>query len=433
MDDRKTIPPIAPEALQDGLRIVAMSDVGCVREENQDFMGWFSVEGAQLLVVADGMGGHSGGFEASRIAVDLVRQSFAELGATGAPREVLAEAVRRANARVREVAAASPLMRGMGTTVVMAMVRDGQAWLAHVGDSRCYLVRDGRATLLTMDHSRVNRMVAAGLLSAEAAVDHPMGHILERSIGATDDVEAEVSPKPLELLRGDRLMLCSDGLWGLVRGPEIGSLFTGRTLSESVEGAIALALERGADDNTTVGALELVEGPTQEVSSDLPEAAETRRMPAAPPATTSQVPELSEGGRSAAPEVAAATGVGFILLVVFLGLAAVILVGVGLKIISGDEPTPTPTAAADPEVQPQTAQPAKPTPPVTEPDPDPAKAKQDAVGSEREEGAKPLPSVTGAHQVTGPSEPTSDLWERVWRDRVRSLPPVKRAPGAHSD
>ena len=420
MDDRKTIPPIVPEALHDGVRVVAMSDVGCVRQENQDFMGWFSVEGAQLLVVADGMGGHSGGFEASRIAVDKIRQTFVELGASGNPVTVLAEAVRRANAGVREVAGASPHMKGMGTTVVMALVRDGQAWLAHVGDSRCYLVREGRATLLTVDHSRVNRMVAAGLLTPEAAENHPMGHILERSIGADDQVEAEVTSKPLQLLQGDRLILCSDGLWGLVKGPEIAVAFTGQELRPSVEKVIALALDRGADDNTTVGALEVVDGLVADQGDSPPGADETRRVPAA--ASTTQVAELSDRRPASPPDSAAATGVGFLLAVLFLGVVAVILIVVGLKLLGGDGPGQEPAATAQSEADVPDEPTPEPTAPAREAAPDSDKAKQGAAGAEREDVTqpprKPLPPPGLGGQLTlprpGAAVNAATWWDRWW-------------------
>ena len=410
MDDRKTIQPIVPETLHDGVRVVAMSDVGCVREENQDFMGWFSVEAAQLLVVADGMGGHSGGFEASRIAVDKIRQTFVELGPTHSPVAVLGESVRRANAGVREVAASSSAMRGMGTTVVMALVHDGEAWLAHVGDSRCYLVRDGRATLLTMDHSRVNRMVAAGLLSPEAAEDHPMGHILERSVGADDRVEAEVTPKPLQLFRGDRLVLCSDGLWGMVKGHEIGDLFTGQDLRASVEAAIQLALDRGADDNTTVGSLEVVEGLAEDEVESPAGADETRRMPTASP--TSQVPELQDGQQERPAAGAAATGIGFALLVGVLTVVALVLVVIGWRLLHTEETPPAPPDATGQQGAPEAA---KPTPApsgssdtarqqaVPEPaKPAPTSAPTDAARQQPEpEASKPPPSTSPRDEVDG--------------------------------
>jgi PPM family protein phosphatase len=398
MDDRRTIPPIVPETLHDGVQVVAMSDVGCVREENQDFMGWFSVEGAQLLVVADGMGGHSGGFEASRIAVDKIRQTFVELGASEASVPLLTEAIRRANAGVREVAAAAAAMRGMGTTVVMALVRDGQAWLGHVGDSRCYLVREGRATLLTMDHSRVNRMVAAGLLTAEAAEDHPMGHILERSVGADDHVEAEVTGKPLQLVVGDRLVLCSDGLWGLVKGPEIGELFTGRDLRASVEAAIQLALDRGADDNTTVGSLEVVEGLGLGATGSPPGADETRRVPTTP--GTEQLPELSDPGSRPAAADAAATGIGFLVLVGLLTAVAVVLIAVGWRLLGTDGGTATPAGSAVEQEDEGAA-----TPEVTIDPLEGSKVKQGATAPRPGATTSPAPGAEPAATAAPPVKP----------------------------
>jgi serine/threonine protein phosphatase PrpC len=261
MEDRKTIPPIAPADLRAGCRVVAMSDVGCVREENQDFMGYFRRGESQLLIVADGMGGHSGGFEASRVAVDVLGSAFAEAPPEQSPESLLRESILAANAAVRNVASSNPLLEGMGTTIVVAIVQDGKAYLAHVGDSRAYLIRDNKAILLTLDHSRIFRMLEAGMVHAGQIDDHPMGHILERSIGSNAVVEVEVRTEPVTLQAGDRLVLCSDGLWGMVKDPEIAALFHKENLAEAVEHSIGMALARGADDNTTVGALEVVDGP----------------------------------------------------------------------------------------------------------------------------------------------------------------------------
>jgi protein phosphatase len=240
-----------------------MSDVGCVRDENQDFMGYFRRGEDQLLLVADGMGGHSGGFEASRVAVDFIGTAFAEADGSQSPGEILASSILAANAAVRQVAANNPLLEGMGTTVVAAIVQNGIATFAHVGDSRAYLIRDGQAILITLDHSRIFRMLEAGMVHAGQIDDHPMGHILERSIGSSEIVDVEVGAQGIQLRQGDRLVLCSDGLWGLVNDPEIAQVFSGQDLKAAVEESIGMALARGADDNTTVGALEVVEGPTQ--------------------------------------------------------------------------------------------------------------------------------------------------------------------------
>ncbi len=366
MADRVHIPPIAPDEAQDGIRVVAMSDVGRVRDENQDFMGWFRVDDWQLLVVADGMGGHSGGFEASRIAVDIVRKNFVETASTQAPRDLLASAIQQANAGVREVAAHNPEMEGMGTTIVVAMVQGGQAWIAHVGDSRCYLVRGGALTQLTADHSRVNRMVEAGLLEPEAAEDHPMGHILERSIGSAAEVEVEVRELPLALCQGDRLVLCSDGFWGMVSAEEIGDIFSEPDLKTAVERGIGLALTRGADDNTTIGSLEAQQGATSGQSERPVGALETLRIRAM--SRSAEVAQLAQlepnpsaretsrpgspvdrsGGMSEAPP-AASSGSFPVMLVLGVLLLAVVLIGglVATRFLGGDDDDDSAPAAGE--------------------------------------------------------------------------------------
>ena len=294
MEDRKTIPPIAPADLRAGCRVVAMSDVGCVRDENQDFMGYFRRGESQLLVVADGMGGHSGGFEASRVAVDVLGSAFAEAPLEQSPESLLSESILAANTAVRQVASSNPLLDGMGTTIVVAIVQDGKAYLAHVGDSRAYLIRDKKAILLTLDHSRIFRMLEAGMVHAGQIDDHPMGHILERSIGSNEVVEVEVRTEPVTLQAGDRLVLCSDGLWGMVQDPEIAELFHGENLAEAVEHSIGMALARGADDNTTVGALEVVDGLVSAPPVDDCRAALLAANPVPPPEPVAPEPVAPE-------------------------------------------------------------------------------------------------------------------------------------------
>ena len=260
--DRKNIPPIAPADLHAGCRVVGLSDVGRVREENQDFMGYFRHGANMLLVVADGMGGHSGGFEASRIAVDILGNTFGMADASEDPREILKTGIQRANQAVRQVASNNPVLQGMGTTIVAAIIADGRAWIAHVGDSRIYLLRAGECALLTLDHSRVFRMVEEGMISLDQVDEHPMGHVLERSVGAADVVDVTVREKSVPLQKGDRLILCTDGVTGMVKDEELPGLFdVQKPLFEAAQMAIGLALQRGADDNTTVGVLEVVEGP----------------------------------------------------------------------------------------------------------------------------------------------------------------------------
>ncbi|HIA04402.1 MAG TPA: hypothetical protein EYN66_21335 [Myxococcales bacterium] len=260
-NNRRTVPPIHFPEPYLGYLVTCISDVGPSREENQDFMGYVRLPDRQMVVVADGMGGHSGGFEASRVAVDAAQEVFGNSGSTLHPKEVLSMAIAQANSAVKQVGATNPEMQGMGTTIVMAIITGNEAWIAHVGDSRCYLIRDSRATLVTLDHSRVNRMVAAGMIPIDAADSHAMGHILERCIAGADDLVPEIRPEPVMLAKGDKLMLCSDGLWGVVSDQQIGVLFGKNPLRDAVAKAIDLAIANLTDDNTTVAALELSDGP----------------------------------------------------------------------------------------------------------------------------------------------------------------------------
>jgi len=270
LTDRTVVPPILPDEPYEGLRVIARSDVGCVREENQDFMGWFVAGPRQLLVVADGMGGHSGGYEASRLSVQAIGEVFSE-DPTRAPEDLLDAAICAANTRVRAVASENAELRGMGSTAVCALVEDGRVWIGHVGDSRAYLVRAGEAIRLTRDHTQVNRMVAAGLIPESHADGHPLGHILDRSVGSAPEIEVEVA-SPLLLEPHDRLVLCSDGYCGLVNDVEVGRHFEPRVeLDDSVRSAIELALRRGAPDNTTVAAMAVLsDEPLPEVKSPAP-------------------------------------------------------------------------------------------------------------------------------------------------------------------
>ncbi len=259
MTDRTVVPPILPEEAYEGMQVVARSDVGCVREENQDFMGWFVAGPRQLLVVADGMGGHSGGYEASRLSVQAIGEVFSD-DPKRDPEELLDAAIQAANTRVLAVGGDTPTLRGMGSTAVLALVEEDQLWIAHVGDSRAYLVRAGEAIRLTRDHTQVNRMVAAGLIPETHADGHPLGHILDRSVGSGPELDVEVA-EPISLMPHDRVVLCSDGFSGMLTDYEVGQQFAPqKDLDDSVRSGIEMALERGAPDNTTIAAMAVESG-----------------------------------------------------------------------------------------------------------------------------------------------------------------------------
>jgi protein phosphatase len=236
---------------------VLRTDVGRVRSENQDFGAISTSEeerrdghpGGRLLLVADGMGGHRGGATASRVAAETIKAQY--LGSeTSDVAMALGEAVMRANARVFSEAAANPDLRGMGTTTSALVVRRDQAWIAHVGDSRIYLVRGDAIEQLTDDHSLVASMVREGLLTAKEAETHPRRNVLQRSVGVSEEVEIDVRG-PLSIIEGDTFILCSDGLHGLVKEDELRQV-AARPIGEAADEFIRLSLERGAPDNVTV-------------------------------------------------------------------------------------------------------------------------------------------------------------------------------------
>lgn len=238
------------------VRAVLRTDVGLVRAENQDFGTYTTVEeeqeshpGGRLLIVADGMGGHRGGATASRIAGETVKAQFLGSETRDIP-TALRESLMRANARIFSEAQSNPELRGMGTTTSALAVRGNDAWFAHVGDSRIYLVRDGEIRQLTDDHSLVASMVREGLLTVKEAESHPRRNVLQRSMGVAEDVEIDIRG-PYELQDGDVFVLCSDGLHGVVKEDEIAEV-AGMPLEEAADEYLRRALDRGAPDNVTV-------------------------------------------------------------------------------------------------------------------------------------------------------------------------------------
>jgi serine/threonine protein phosphatase PrpC len=239
-----------------GVQAVLRTDVGLVRSENQDFGTYttpreesHSHPGGRLLVVADGMGGHRGGATASRLAGETVKAQY--LGSeTYDISQALREALARANARIFSESQANPDLRGMGTTTSALVVKNNQAWFAHVGDSRIYVVRGDDIRQITEDHSLVASMVREGLLTAKEAETHPRRNVLQRSMGVSEDVEIDVSG-PFDVLKDDVFILCSDGLHGLVKEPELKEI-AALPIDQAATEYVKRALARGAPDNVTV-------------------------------------------------------------------------------------------------------------------------------------------------------------------------------------
>ncbi len=236
-----------------------------------------------LLLVADGMGGAQGGGRASRLAVAgvtalveeewLTERAFTPEGFT----EVLRRAVAAANRRVREAAESDPTLFGMGTTLTMAGLLDGGAYLVQVGDSRGYLLRQGRLIQLTRDQSMVQELLDAGAITEAEARTSPQRNVILQALGTAPGLEPVLGF--LELRRGDLLLLCSDGLSGLVPPEEMaGILGEERTLQERCTALIQAANAAGGPDNITV-VLARVDGEgVPEPRSDEP----ARPLPIAP-------------------------------------------------------------------------------------------------------------------------------------------------------
>ena len=255
------------------VQAVLKTDVGLVRSENQDFGAYTTPgetegggPGGRLMIVADGMGGHRGGATASRLATETIKKQYLE-SATDDVASALQASLTQANARVFTESQNNADLRGMGTTMSALVIRDGNAWFGHIGDSRIYLVRAGEIKQLTEDHSLVATMVKEGLLTSEEAETHPRRNVLQRSLGVSEQVEADVRG-PFEVQEGDVYILCSDGLHGLVKSEEMRDVAR-LPIAQAASEFVARALERGAPDNVTVIVAKVVrEGSEQAASED---------------------------------------------------------------------------------------------------------------------------------------------------------------------
>jgi protein phosphatase len=229
----------------------AASDTGRMRQRNEDAFGEFERDdGARLLVVADGMGGHAGGEVASRIAVEAIGAVFLR-EAEAAPEAGLRLGFAEANAHIHHVAEDTPGLFGMGTTATAVwLAADGSGVAAHVGDSRVYRLRGSRLACLTADHSWVAEELRAGRLDPAEAPVHPLRHALLRALGVDREVEVDVAA--LALRPGDRLLLCSDGLWGELPEDAIGRELARGAPERCARALVDAANRAGGRDNITV-------------------------------------------------------------------------------------------------------------------------------------------------------------------------------------
>ena len=232
--------PFPPSPAQWG----ACSDRGSVRQINED--GFAAQPGAGVWAVADGMGGHARGDQASQ---RLVEEISSLNGADSLA--AIIQNTRGAITRANDAIFAESLLHGamMGSTVVCLVLHDAAYGLIWVGDSRGYLLRDGRLSQLTRDHSQVQALVDRGELTAREALDHPMRHVLTQAVGVEQTVRVDGITG--ETLAGDIFLLCSDGVYGALSDEEMQAVLTGAAPEEAASRLIAKCLETGADDNIT--------------------------------------------------------------------------------------------------------------------------------------------------------------------------------------
>jgi PPM family protein phosphatase len=267
-----------------GLRYVGamLSDVGRERQLNEDAVAFVvPPEGAAaeprngLMLVADGMGGHSAGEVASAIAAEVMRRCFFEL--KGSVADILSTAFTAANKAIFDYGQRHPECAGMGTTCTVLLIRADKIWLGHVGDSRAYLLRGSQLRQLSEDHTLVARMVRDGTMTAQEAKTSEHSNVILQALGAGAEIEPQLWTKGTALLPDDVLIVCSDGLHGLVDDDVIAEVAGRMAPAEACEELIHRALAAGGHDNVSVGVLRAFAASADAAAADN----DTRRIPAA--------------------------------------------------------------------------------------------------------------------------------------------------------
>jgi PPM family protein phosphatase len=384
------------ESDREHLEVGALSETGYTRDENQDRMSGCVVPLGHLYIVADGMGGHKGGALAAQTVVEELQRHIGQAAPVDPADTVIAAAFRAANDAVYKKAhSGDPATEGMGTTAVLLLISGRVAKLAHVGDSRAYLYRNGALSQMTTDHTIVQRMVQAGMLKPDEASDHPQSSVLERAIGSTPTVEIDINSHQLQA--GDALLLCSDGLSGYVPDAQIEAVLRNeRTIQETTAELVRLALDKGGRDNVTV---QLVRYGPRKPAPTIGRTWLTKMLPpSAAPGGGGQAPR--KGGGTSLVLPAAAVGVAAVAALVYFRVDGLFSAGLtGLPGSTGSNASQSVAAPSSPERQPPTAGESKPVeaqvpdrPPKTPPAPgvvnDPAEVLRKRLAATEGELAK---------------------------------------------
>ena len=252
-----------PVLVQPILLFADECDRGTLRQVNQDSVLHATTPLGELMIVADGIGGENAGVAtASQMAVQIIQSYLASLAQDYPVDKAIREAAELANTKITPVSKDSEMPQFReGTAVIVAVLQleaDGaQAWVGHIGDCRAYLVRAGRLTRLTLDHSAVQSLLDRNLISPEETYHHPDTGVLTRSLGVQPEVEIDIEKHPIAM--GDTLLLCSDGLWGSVSEKEIERTASGPTVEASARDLLQRALDAGGHDNISIEMARLAE------------------------------------------------------------------------------------------------------------------------------------------------------------------------------
>ncbi len=230
--------------------VYSLTDVGKERANNQDAFSNYFHSRFTLLIVSDGMGGHNAGEVASHCAVESAQEFMIQNKEADQPEELLIDAIHYANSEIFHRAQNNPAYFNMGTTIVAALIMDRFAAIAHVGDSRCYLLRGGELRQVTRDHSLVEDLMRKGLLTEEDAKNHPDRSAVTRALGT--DLDVEVDMDPIQLEEGDVLLLATDGLSNMVDKEQIQNILSRDQSAKTIcEQLISTANRNGGVDNIT--------------------------------------------------------------------------------------------------------------------------------------------------------------------------------------
>jgi len=250
--------------IRPGVELASLTDVECQRENNEDSHGYWEpsddasfLASGRLAIVADGMGGHEGGQIASRLAVETFTKSYAAAN-DPEPQKRLLTALNQAHKNIQQHANQNPRLNSMGTTCTALALVEHRLYFVHVGDSRLYLLRQGKLQTLSRDHTLIARLLEKGLIQPQQAKDHPQKHVLTSALGIPgEELEIDAPPKPLPLQPGDILMLCTDGLWGQMQASEIEQSLVSQAPAAACRSLVDLAKKRGGPDNITLQVLRI--------------------------------------------------------------------------------------------------------------------------------------------------------------------------------